>query len=369
MAKLFSPITIGPHTYANRIAIAPMAQYSADDGSMTDWHLIHLGALATSGAGLVMIEATSVEPMGRCSLGDPGLYNNENEAALCRVIEAMRRYTPVKVGIQLSHGGRKGSTALHWLGGQPLSTADGGWENLAPSALPFGTWPTPKAADAEDLERLVPAFADSARRAARAGVDLIELHAAHGYLLHQFLSPISNERTDAFGGSLENRMRLPLRVFEAVRDAAPGVTLGVRLTASDWIDGGITPDEAVAFAQKLEAAGCHYVDVTSGGIDPRQKIAVGPGYQVSFAHTVKQKTNLVVRAVGLIVAPEQAEEIVASGKADLVAIARAALANPRWPWEAAHVLGAPIEIPPQYQRASSSAWPGWTILAPKEAAE
>lgn len=369
MSKLFTPITLGPHTYPNRIAIAPMAQYSALDGNMTDWHLIHLGTLATSGAGMVVTEVISVEPFGRCTLADPGLYSDSNEEALARVLETMRRYAPTKIGIQLGHAGRKGSTAVHWEGGQPIGLDKGGWHTIAPSSDPFGTWPVPAEAKEEDFDRLVRAFADAARRAVRVGVDLIELHAAHGYLLHQFLSPLSNQRTDAFGGSLENRMRFPLQVFEAVRDAAPGVTLGVRLTGSDWIEGGITPDEAVAFARALETRGCHYVDVTSGALDPRQKIALGPGYQVAFAEKVKQNTNMAVRAVGLIVTPEQAEEIVATGKADMVAIARAALANPRWPWEAAHVLGAQIELPPQYQRAGSGVWPGWSMIAPKMAAE
>lgn len=368
-SKLFTPITLGPHTYANRIAIAPMAQYSAVDGNPTDWHLIHWGTLATSGAGLVMIEATAVEADGRPTAGDIGLYNDDNEANLARVLASIRAYAPARFGIQLFHGGRKSSTAVHWLGGQPILPEDGGWPTLAPSAIAFGSGPVPRAAEAADLVRIRAAFADAAARAVRAGFDLIELHAAHGYLLHQFLSPISNRRSDAYGGTLENRLRFPLEVFEAVRAAAPGVTLGVRLTGSDWIDGGITPDEASAFARALKQRGCHYVDVSSGALDPSQKVVVGPGYQVAFAEQVKREAGIPVRAVGLIVTPEQAEEIVASGQADLIAIARAALANPRWPWDAAHVLGAKIDIAPQYQRAASGVWPGWAMLSLKAAAE
>lgn len=364
---LFSEIQLGPHVYKNRVVIAPMAQYSAINGSFTDWHVVHLGTLATSGAGLVVIEATAVEEDGRCTPGDTGLYSDENEKSLAQVIKTMRRCADTKIGIQLCHGGRKASTAVHWEGGQPLTEKDGAWTTTAPSALGYGDWPIPKEADEADLDRIRNAFADSARRAVRAGIDLIELHAAHGYLLHQFLSPLSNHRHDAYGGSLENRMRFPLEVFEAVREVAPGLTLGVRLTASDWVDGGICPDEAVVFANKLAERGCHYVDVTSGGLDPRQKIAVKPGYQVDFAHYVKRDTSIPVRAVGLIVTPEQAAEIVSDGKADQVAIARAALANPRWVWDAAHVLGAKVDIPPQYQRAGLGVWPGWGLINPEAA--
>ncbi|QII87231.1 NADH:flavin oxidoreductase/NADH oxidase [Bordetella hinzii] len=364
-SKLFTPITLGPRVYDNRLVIAPMAQYSAVDGDFGDWHYIHLGNLATSGAGCVMIEATAVNAEGRCTLGDTGLYSDSNEASLARVVAAMKRHGGnTRIGIQLVHGGRKASTAVHWLGGQPLSQAAGGWTTVAPSAIGFGDWPAPRAATAGDLDEIRAAFAQAAARAARAGVDLIELHAAHGYLLHQFLSPITNRREDAYGGSLENRMRLPLEVFEAVRAAAPGVTLGVRLTGSDWIEGGITPEEAARFAAELQARGCHYVDVTSGALDPRQKITVKRGYQVEFAAYVKRHVGIAVRAVGLIVDPQQAEDIVAGGQADLVAIARAALANPRWAWEAAHVLGAKIEVAPQYQRAASGVWPGWNLRQP-----
>lgn len=338
-----------------------MAQYSAIAGVAQDWHLIHWGALATSGAATVMIEATGVEPDGRATPGDVGLYSDDTQQALAKIVASIKRYSTTKFGIQLFHCGRKGSMSVHWQGGKPIFAPQGGWETLAPSPISISDGHiVPREATEGDLKRIENAFSQAATRAADAGFDVVELHAAHGYLLHQFLSPISNQRSDCYGGSLANRMRFPLRVFEAVTRAVSGsVTLGVRLTGSDWIEGGITPDEAVAFASELRIRGCHYVDVTSGSIDPRQKIRVGPGYQVEFAEVVKNQVGIPVRAVGLIYTPEQAEEIIASGKADLIAIARAALVDPHWPWRAAHKLGAKLDYLPQYARAAPGAWPGW----------
>jgi 2,4-dienoyl-CoA reductase-like NADH-dependent reductase (Old Yellow Enzyme family) len=362
-AKLFEPISLGPHRFANRIAVAPMAQYSAVDGAATDWHLIHWGGLASSGAGLVMIEATAVSADGRGTPGDLCLYDDSHEAALKRVVAAVCTQLPARFGIQLCHAGRKGSTDVHWLGGRPLPRANGGWRIVAPSAIGFGDWPAPEAMTVAEIAQLVADFAKAAARAARSGIEVIELHAAHGYLLHSFLSPLSNQRTDDYGGSLVNRMRLPLDVFDAVQKAAPDVTLGVRLTGSDWIEGGISPGEAIAFATALAERGCHYVDVSSGGLDPRQKISVGPGYQLDFAAAVKRAAGIPVRAVGLIVNARQAEDAIAGGKADLIAIGRSLLANPRWVWQAAAELGAAIELPPPYARAGQGVWPGWKLLA------
>jgi 2,4-dienoyl-CoA reductase-like NADH-dependent reductase (Old Yellow Enzyme family) len=337
-----------------------MCQYSAEDGMANDWHLMHLGMLSNSGAGLVILEATAVEPDGRISPGDLGLYNDAAEAALARVIAACRRYGISKFGIQISHAGRKGSSAAPWLGGKPLAPHEGGWQTLAPSALPFAeNAAPPRSFSDEDFVRVREAFIDSAERALRIGFDALELHAAHGYLLHQFLSPITNQRDDAYGGTLENRMRFPLEVFEAVRAVWPhDRALGVRISGSDWLEDGLVLDDAVAFAQALRGRGCDFLDVTSGALAPRANIKIGPGYQVPFAAEIRRQTDLPVMSVGLIVQPEHAERIVASGEADMVAIGRAALDDPRWGWHAAEKLGAAISYPPQYARAAPPVWPG-----------
>ena len=290
MSLLFSPAAIGKLALANRIVIAPMCEYSAEEGCATDWHMIHLGHLALSGAGLLFTEATAVEPEGRISPGDLGLWSDETEAALGRVVRAVRRYSPVRLGIQLAHAGRKASSNAPWNGGQLVPPSEGGWQGWAPSAVPHGEGePAPRALDAAGLERVRRAFVDSARRALRLGFDAIELHAAHGYLLHQFLSPLANRRDDAYGGSLENRMRLPLEVFEALRAAVPDtVALGVRVSATDWVEGGWDLPQTLAFARELHARGCDFMDVSSGGVSPRQKIPVGPNYQVPFAEAIKR---------------------------------------------------------------------------------
>ncbi|WP_375461062.1 NADH:flavin oxidoreductase/NADH oxidase [uncultured Enterovirga sp.] len=360
MSQLFSPIWLGELDLANRIVISPMCQYSAIHGDATDWHLVHLGSLAMSGASLLVIEATAVEEMGRITHGDLGLYTEENEAALTRIVAFCRKHGSAKLGIQLAHAGRKASSQVPWQGGRALSADGDPWKTVSASALPFADdWHVPEAASEDDLDRIVAAFETATARSVRLGLDLIEVHAAHGYLLHQFLSPISNQRTDAYGGSLENRMRFPLRVFEAVRAAAPAsVAVGARITGSDWIEGGVTVEEAVAFASELRARGCHYVDVTSGGISLGAKIELGPGYQVPFAAEVRRRADIPVWSVGLIVTPEQAEDIVASGRADMVALARTVMDDPHWAWNAAQVLGAEVERPPQYARAAPKHWPG-----------
>lgn len=360
MSQLFSPIRLGSLDLPNRIAIAPMCQYSAIHGDANDWHLVHLGGLAMSGAAILVVEATAVEEQGRITHGCLGLYGDENEAALSRVLLFTRRHGTVKLGIQLGHAGRKASAQVPWDGGRALGPGDDPWDTVSASAIPFAEgWHVPREADEADLDRIVAAFGDAARRAVRLGFELVEVHAAHGYLLHQFLSPISNRRRDGYGGSLENRMRLPLRVFEAVRAACPdGVAAGARITGQDWMEGGIDLDEAVAFACELKRRGCDYVDVSSGGITLGARIEVGPGYQVPFAAEIRRRAEMPVWSVGLIVTPRQAEEIVASGQADMVALARTALDEPHWPWNAARVLGGEVARPVQYARAAPALWPG-----------
>jgi 2,4-dienoyl-CoA reductase-like NADH-dependent reductase (Old Yellow Enzyme family) len=338
-----------------------MCQYSADgDGNATDWHLIHLGNLALSGAGLLILEATAVTPEGRISPDDLGLWSDANEAALGRVLESVRRHSPMPVGIQLAHAGRKASTRVPWEGNAQIEPdAPAGWPTVAPSALPFAEGETPPLAlDPAGLARLRGAFALAAQRAARLGIDLIEIHAAHGYLLHEFLSPLSNRRDDGYGGSLENRMRFPLEVFDAVRAAFPAERpVTIRVSAADWADGGWSVGETTVFAKALEARGCAAVHVSSGGLTPAQKIPAGPGFQVPLARAVKEKVGIPVIAVGLITGFEQAEAIVHSGEADAVALARAILYDPRWPWHAAAALGATVQVPNQYLRCQPRGHP------------
>ncbi|USU08194.1 NADH:flavin oxidoreductase/NADH oxidase [Sphingomonadaceae bacterium OTU29MARTA1] len=351
---LFQPVTVGSLTLPNRIVIAPMCQYSADNGCMTDWHLIHLGHLALSGAGLLTIEATAVVPEGRITYADVGLWDDATEAAMARVLESVRRHSDMPIAIQLAHAGRKASTDLPWKGGKQIAPdhADG-WQTVAPSATPFAEGENaPAALTVDDLKRLCDAFAESAHRSARLGIDAVQLHGAHGYLLHQFLSPLSNRRDDDYGGSLENRMRFPLEVYDAVRAAFPGdrpVTM--RVSGSDWVEGGWDAAQTVAFAQALEARGCAGIHVSSGGLDPRQAIPVGPSYQVPLARAVKQGCGMPVVAVGLITDYEQAEAIVGTGDADMIALARTILYDPRWPWHAAAHLGARVKAPDQYLRS------------------
>ena len=355
--RLFTPLRVGRLELRNRIVIAPMCQYSAEEGRATDWHVIHLGHLALSGAALLTIEATAVLPDGRISSRDLGLWSDDTEAALEKVLGSVRRWSDMPIGIQLAHAGRKASSRVPWEGGAQI-TADqaGGWQTVAPSPLPFaeGQHP-PRALDRKGLAEIRDAFAAAAGRAARLGLDAVQIHGAHGYLLHEFLSPLSNRRQDEYGGSLENRMRFPLEVFDAVRAAFPADRpVSVRVSGTDWASGGWDIEQTVAFAKALEARGCSAIHVSSGGLTPTQQIPLGPSYQVPLARAVKSAIGLPVIAVGLITDFDQAEAIVGTGDADFVALARAILYDPRWPWHAAAHLGASVKAPNQYLRSQPS---------------
>ena len=368
-SSLFSPVTIGGLTLPNRIIIAPMCQYSANDGAATDWHTTHLGMLANSGASLVVAEATAVERLGRITHGCLGLYSDACEDALMRVIAHCKRIGTAKFGIQIAHAGRKASAQRPWEGGQSLKAHEDPWQTVAPSAIPFGAgWHTPREATQADLERIRDAFVAATKRALRAGFDEIELHMAHGYLMHSFMSPISNRRTDEFGGSLENRLRFPLQVARAVRAAVPkDIPLGARITGYDWMEGGLTPDDAVSIAKALKAEGLDFLCISSGGVNFDTRVKVGPGYQVPFAEKVRREAGIKVRAVGLIVTPAQAESVLAEGKADMIAIARAVLDDPHWGWHAAEAMGAEVVRPVQYARLSPQQWPGAAMMRPVRA--
>jgi NADPH2 dehydrogenase len=359
-SALFSPIRLANLELPNRIVVSPMCQYSAADGVATDWHLNHLGMLANSGAALVVIEATGTERSGRITHGCLGLYSDDCEAALARVVAHCRRYGTANLGIQLAHAGRKASAQRPWEGAQSLKAGEEPWQTIAPSAVPFGpNWHVPREMTAADMERVREGFVAAAMRAVRAGIDAIELHGAHGYLLHSFVSPISNKRTDEYGGSLAARMRFPLEIAQAVRAAIPkGMPLGARITGSDWLDGGLTSDDAVVFAKALKGAGLDFVCISSGGVSSEARPAVAANTNVPFAEQVKREAGIATRTVGLIVTPEQAEATVAEGKADMVALARAMLDDPHWGWHAAQALGAEVARPKQYQRAAPKVWPG-----------
>jgi 2,4-dienoyl-CoA reductase-like NADH-dependent reductase (Old Yellow Enzyme family) len=356
MSALFSPITLRGLTLKNRIMVSPMCQYSAEDGVATDWHFTHINNLALSGAAMFCIEATHVEAIGRITPGCLGLYSDSAEAALKQVLGSVRKHSSTAIAMQLAHAGRKASSARPWDGGQLIPDSQGGWQTVAPSAIPHKDGEAaPLALDAAGLARIRDAFVDSAKRAARIGIDAIEVHGAHGYLLHQFLSPIANRRTDAYGGSLENRMRFPLEVFDAVRAAFPhDRPVGMRVSATDWVEGGWDLAQTIAFCQALKARGVDWIDASSGGVSPLQKITLGPGYQVQFADAIRRETGLPTIAVGLITDAKQAEEIVAGGKADMVALARGMLYDPRWAWHAAAELGGTVDAPPQYWRSQPS---------------
>jgi 2,4-dienoyl-CoA reductase-like NADH-dependent reductase (Old Yellow Enzyme family) len=362
-ATLFTPITLGGVTLPNRIVVSPMCQYSADDGSMNDWHFVHLGHLAYSGAGLLMVEATHVTREGRITHGCTGIYSDHNEASMARVLAHCRTVSKNPIGIQIGHAGRKASTQVPWEGREALGPGESPWPTLAPSPLPFSeTWHTPKEMSKEDILRTVDAFVASAERARRIGFDVLELHSAHGYLLHQFLSPLSNRRSDEYG---RERMKFPLEVARAVREMWPREkALGARISANDWAEGGLGPDDAVAYARELERVGFDYVCVSSGGLVSHARLNVGPGYQLPFAEKVKQNSRLKVRAVGMIADPDQAEAAIAEGRADMVAMARAFLDNPRWVWHAAERFGVKLDYPPQYARARHDAWPGSKLARP-----
>lgn len=357
--KLFSPYELRQLQLSNRLVVSPMCQYSADDGAATDWHVMHLGTLANSGAGLLFVEATAVERDGRITHGCVGLYSDDCEHALARVVAACRRFGTAKLGIQLGHAGRKASAKRPWEGkSMNEPELDRPWTTRAPSPVPNGAgWPQPSPLSVAELDTLIASFADATRRAARIGFDLVELHAAHGYLLHQFLSPISNKRDDLYGGSLENRMRFPLAVFAAMRAAWPSSKpLGVRISAVDWVDGGWTIEDSIVFSKRLKELGCDFIDASSGGIDPDLRPPVGPGFQVPLAEQIRKAVGIPVMAVGMITSAEQAEEIIAEGRADLIAVARAFLDDPHWGWHAAYRLGNEVDLPPQYRRAGLRAW-------------
>jgi 2,4-dienoyl-CoA reductase-like NADH-dependent reductase (Old Yellow Enzyme family) len=354
---LFTPFRVRNLDLSNRIVIAPMCQYSAEDGCMTDWHLIHLGQLALSGAALLTIEATGVTPEGRITYADVGLYDDATEAAMARTLDSIRKWSDMPISVQLAHAGRKASTDKPWFGGSQIAPDHAnGWQTESASAIPFNPkYVPPTALDKDGLKKVRDAFAASAVRAARIGLDAIQIHAAHGYLLHQFLSPLSSQRTDEYGGSLQNRMRFPLEVFDAVRQAFPSdKAVTVRVSGTDWMEGGWDIDQTLAFAQMLDEKGCDAIHVSSGGLHMGQKIPLGPNYQVPLARAVKAAVKMPVVAVGLITEPTQAEAIVSTGDADIVAIARAVLYDPRWPWHAAAELGAQVKPAPQYLRCQPS---------------
>lgn len=351
MSRLFEPLTLRGTTFANRVWVSPMCQYSSHDGFPSDWHLPHLGALATGRPGLLLTEATAVTPEGRISPDDLGLWDDRQAAAMRPIVDFVHDQG-VPFGFQLAHAGRKASTWAPWKGHGTVPAADGGWRTVAPSATAFGDYDVPQALSLAAMDAIRRGFVDAARRALEIGADTVEIHAAHGYLLHQFLSPLSNLRDDEYGGSLENRMRYPLSVIESVREVWPeDRPLLLRISASDWVDGGWEVESSIELVRRAGELGVDLVDVSSAGLDPRQNIAVGPGYQVPFAEQIRRGTGVPTGAVGLITEPKQAEDVVASGSADVVLLARALLREPRWPLRAAHELGADIAWPPQYDRA------------------
>ena len=355
MAELFTPVRLRGVTNRNRAWVAPMCQYSAVDGVPNDWHLVHLGSFARGGAGLVLTEATAVSPEGRISPVDTGIWNDEQRDAWSRIVDFVHGQGAT-AGMQLAHAGRKASTRPPFEGRGPVPVEEGGWETVGPSAVAFPGLVEPRELTVAEIDQVVEDFARAARRALEAGFDLLEIHAAHGYLMHQFLSPLSNQRQDEYGGSFDNRARLVLRVVEAVRSVVPdSMPLLVRLSATDWVEDGWTADDSVALARLLREAGVDLVDVSSGGNAPAD-IPVGPGYQVTFARRIREEAGIPTGAVGLITEPKQAEDIVADGAADVVLLARAMLRDPHWALRAAHELGVPvgdgIDWPKQYLRAS-----------------
>ena len=359
-SALFSPIKLADLTLPNRIVVAPMCQYSANDGVGNDWHMTHLGMLSNSGAGLVVLEATHVERHGRITHGCLGIYSDACEDALRRIVLHCKRIGSAKIGVQLAHAGRKASSQRPWEGGKALGPNEDPWPTIAPSALPFGAgWHTPRAMTEADMARVRDEFVDAARRAVRVGFDAIELHLAHGYLLHSFVSPLSNKRTDNYGGSLAGRIRYPLEVARAVRAVLPpGMPLGARITGTDWLDGGLGGDDAVEFAKALKQAGLDYVDISSGNITYESRAPSEPGFNVPIAEKVRREGGIAVRVVGMITSAKQAEAIVADGKADMVALARGFLDDPHWGWHAAQTLGAEVPRPVQYARSGPALWAG-----------
>jgi 2,4-dienoyl-CoA reductase-like NADH-dependent reductase (Old Yellow Enzyme family) len=352
MSFLLTPFPLREVVFRNRIAVSPMCQYSSEDGFANDWHLVHLGSRAAGGAALVMTEAAAVEARGRISPQDLGIWKDEHCEFLARIAAFVRQQGAVP-GIQLAHAGRKASTRRPWDGDGVIPESEGGWRAVAPSAIPFSPGdPAPAELSKVEIRGIVDAFAAAARRALRAGFQVAEVHAAHGYLVHQFLSPLSNQRTDEYGGAFENRIRLALEVAAAVRAVWPaGLPLFVRISATDWAPGGWDIDESVELARRLRAVGVDLIDCSSGGAVPHQKIPLGPGYQVPFAARIRKEAGVATGAVGMITMPQQAEEILSAGQADLVLLAREFLRDPYFPLHAARALGEEVKPPNQYLRA------------------
>jgi 2,4-dienoyl-CoA reductase-like NADH-dependent reductase (Old Yellow Enzyme family) len=359
-SALFQPFKLGNLELDNRIVIAPMCQYSADDGVASDWHMTHLGMLANSGAALVVVEMTDVERRGRITHGCLGLYSDHCEAGLARVIAHCKRIGTAKFGIQIAHAGRKASSSRPWEGASSLKPGQDPWETIAPSPIPFGKdWHTPRQMTEEDIAAVREGFVAATKRALRIGFDAIELHMAHGYLIHAFTSPISNKRNDEYGGDLKGRMRFGLEVLRDVRAVVPkNVPLGARISAIDWLDGGLTIEDSVIWVRTMKEAGLDFVCVSSGGVNAEARLPSTPGFNVPFAETIKRETGVATRAVGLITEAHQAETIIAEGKADQVALARAVLDDPHWGWHAAQQLGAEVKRPQQYARTAPKLWPG-----------
>lgn len=357
-SALFSPFASRGLELPDRLVVSPMCQYAAQDGSATDWQLMHLGQFAMGAAGLIITEATHVSRIGRISHGCLGLYSDENEIQLARVVAFCRRYGVSKLGVQLAHAGRKASTRIPLAGGGPLQAGEDPWATVGPSAIPYAPgWHTPEALDLEGIARIKAQFVDAARRAQRIGFDMIELHMAHGYLGHEFLSPLSNRRDDGYGGSRDKRMRFALETFAAVREVWPAdKPIWVRVSATDWMEDGWNVDDTVALAAELKGLGCDAMDVSSGGNHPEQRIEMGPGYQVGFAEQVRREAGIPTVAVGMITGARQAEDIVARGQADLVALARGVMDDPRWAWHAARELGAETAYSPMYARCKPGVW-------------
>lgn len=359
-SALFAPFALGGITLENRAVISPMCQYSATDGSASDWHMVHLGQFALSAAGLLLIEATAVEAAGRITTGCLGLYSEANEAALARVVSVIKNVTTMPVGIQLAHSGRKGSSHLAWAGGRGLSDDEGAWTTFSSSAVPYDdSRPLPQMLDRDGMDRIRDAFVTAARRAERIGIDVVEIHSAHGYLLHQFLSPLVNRREDAYGGSRERRMRFPLEVAAATRAAWPrSKGLGARINAADFVDGGATLDDTVAYAAALKEIGFDYVCVSAGSLIRGQTFDAYPGYLLPYAQEVRSRTGIATMGVGMIVDPALAEASIATGRVDMVAMARAFLDDPRWVRHTAERLGVRLEPLPQYQGIDPLKWKG-----------
>ena len=351
MSRLFEPLKIKTVTLRNRICVSPMCQYSTPDGVAGDWHMVHLGSRAVGGAGVVMVEASAVSPEGRITPDDLGIWSDRQAEALAPIVSFMQRFGAV-CGIQIAHAGRKASTAAPFKGGHPLSSSEGSWQTLGPSAVPFGHYPAPRALEKTDLDKVKNDFRDAARRALSARFEILEIHLAHGYLLHSFLSPLSNRRTDEYGGSLENRMRFPLEVVRTVREIWPEtLPLWVRISSTDWAEGGWDPDMSVELSRRLKSAGVDVIDASSGGLTPDAVIPVGPGYQTAIAARIRREADIPVVAVGMITDPVQAEHAILTGQADLVSLAREMLRDPYWPLHAAHRLGQNVAWPAQYERA------------------